>query len=110
MKKLSPMEKKASSTVLDELRKHAQSKMNEKMKGLKKVTVASDSEEGLKKGLEKAEEVLDDTEDMEETEQEDVSPEDSEDSYDDEDCDTPEEIDAKIKELLKLKDEMLKSK
>jgi hypothetical protein len=48
----------------------------EDMKGMSKVTVASDSEEGLKKGLEKAEDVIeekmdseDESEDMEEKEE-----------------------------------------
>ncbi len=58
MKKLNEIEKKAGSKVLDELRKHAQSMMSGKMKGLKKVTVASDSAEGLKKGLNVAEEIV----------------------------------------------------
>ena len=58
MKKLNEIEKKAGSKVLDELRKHAQSMMSGKMKGLKKVTVASDSPEGLKKGLNIAEDIV----------------------------------------------------
>lgn len=53
-KKLSPMEQRSSSKVLDELRKHTQGLMKGKMDGLKKVTVASDSKEGLSKGLELA--------------------------------------------------------
>lgn len=58
MKKLNEIEKKAGSKVLDELRKHAQSMMSGKMKGLKKVTVASDTPEGLKKGLNVAEDMI----------------------------------------------------
>ena len=58
MKKLNGMEQKAGSKVLDELRAHAQKLMSGKMKGLKKVTVASDSPEGLKKGLNVAEDML----------------------------------------------------
>lgn len=65
MKKMSPIEQKASSKVLSDLRSHAQSMMSDKMKNLKKVTVASDSKEGLKKGLNKAEEILEDENDSE---------------------------------------------
>lgn len=137
MKKLSEIEKKASSKVLGELRKHTQQMMNDKMKGLKKVTVASDSAEGLKKGLSKAEELikgkmpkeddlltpeegeLDKAHGLEEESEEEEASESpemeaSEDEsmeeheYDEEECKTPEEIDAKIKELLKKKAEMLK--
>jgi len=56
-KKLSPMEQRSSSKVLDELRKHTQGMMKGKMDGLKKVTVASDSPEGLKKGLDLAKKI-----------------------------------------------------
>lgn len=53
-KKLSPMEQRASSKVLEDLRKSTQDMLKGKMDGLKKVTVASDSKEGLTKGLELA--------------------------------------------------------
>jgi hypothetical protein len=56
-KKLSPMEQRASSKVLGDLRKSTQDMMKGKMDGLKKVTVASDSKEGLKKGLEIAKKI-----------------------------------------------------
>lgn len=57
-KKLSPMEMKAGSSVLDDLRKTAQDLMKGKLDAAKKVTVASNSKEGLKAGLSKAEEML----------------------------------------------------
>lgn len=57
-KKLSPMEQRASSKVLGDLRKSMQGSMKGKMDNLKKVTVASDSKEGLKKGLDLAKKVL----------------------------------------------------
>lgn len=131
MKKLSPVEQKASSKVLDELRKHAQSMMSDKVKGLKKVTVASDSSEGLKKGLSKAEEIIGkkptstdlgtpeeeldkqtvDGEEEEETPEHEASEspemEQMEDEYH---CETPEEVDAAIKKLMELKKEMLAKK
>lgn len=108
-KKLSPMEMKASKKVLDELRGEAKSMMNEKMGKLKKVTVASDSKEGLKKGLEKAEEILEgdeekcgmcgkmpcECEEMED-ESEEMESEDSEEM-------SEEEIDAKIAKLMAMK-------
>ena len=56
-KKLSPMEQKSSKTVLDELRKQTQGMLKGKMDGLKKVTVASDSKEGLSKGLDLAKKI-----------------------------------------------------
>lgn len=57
-RKLSETEQKASSAVLDDLRKTAQDMMKNKLTGAKKVTVASNTKEGLKKGLSKAEEIL----------------------------------------------------
>lgn len=144
MKKLSPIEKKASSKVLQDLRAHAQSMMSDKVKGLKKVTVASDSKEGLKKGLSKAEEILgvkksasdvtkspmgeefgeseDATKNMAEDAGEEIEGLEGEESeghemmetpeYEalEEECKTPEEVDAKIKKLLELKKEMLAKK
>lgn len=56
-KKLSPMEQRASSKVLDALRGETQNMLKGKMDGLKKVTVASDSKEGLKKGLDLAKKI-----------------------------------------------------
>lgn len=56
--KLSKPEMEAKKSVLEELKKMISSSMGEKLHGLKKVTVASDSEEGLEKGLEKAQELV----------------------------------------------------
>jgi hypothetical protein len=67
--------------------------------GLKKVTVASDSEEGLKKGLEKAEDVLEEDDSESEDESEDSS----------EEADSADEIEMKIEEL-KRQLEDIKSK
>jgi len=55
---LSPMEKKAKMGVLHGMKDMATQAMRDKLKGLKKVTVASDSEEGLKKGLSMAEKLM----------------------------------------------------
>lgn len=112
-KRLSPMEQKSAKKVLGDLRGTAQDMMKGKMKNLKKVTIASDSKEGLEKGLSVAEKILgtkkEDPE-LEELESEDeesteVPEEESEEEYEEE-CSTPEEIDAKIKELLALKAKM----
>lgn len=97
-KKLNPLEQKAKMGVIKELSDQAGAMMGDKIKGLKKVTVASDSPEGLKAGLEKAEEIVDpkESEDGEETEAEIPG-------MDPEKCDSPEEIDALIKQLLEKK-------
>ncbi len=57
-KKMSENEKEAKGGVLSEMKDMASKMMGDKVKGLKKVTVASDSEEGVKKGLEKAKDLL----------------------------------------------------
>lgn len=101
------LEKKAKMKVLQEMRQMATDMMKEGLspkKEVKKVTVASDSKEGLLKGLEKAEEVLD-SEDEEDAELEDeeTSEEDSDVSEMDE-----AECDAEIERLMKLKAKLSK--
>jgi phage shock protein A len=56
---------KAKASMAKELSDTLGGDIAEDMKGMSKVTVASDSEQGLKKGLEKAEEVLEDKMDSE---------------------------------------------
>lgn len=51
---LSPSEKNAKMDAIHEMRGAAAEMMGHKMDGLKKVSVMSDSKEGLKKGLDKA--------------------------------------------------------
>lgn len=73
-----------------------------KSSGIKKVTIASDSTEGLKDGLDKAEDIIDPSEELEE----------SEDEYSEEmmaSKEEPSEIQDKITELEKQLEE-LKSK
>jgi len=96
--KISDNEKQAKMSVLDELEGHAKEAMASKLPGLKKVTVAADSEEGLMKGLDKAEELLEGEESEEEDMEEMAMPEMSE-----------EELDQKLAELMKMK-EMLQAK
>jgi hypothetical protein len=59
---MDPMKKKAKIELVEELRSMAEDMMKQDltghMDGLKKVTVASDSKEGLKEGLEKAEHIV----------------------------------------------------
>lgn len=56
--KIDPMEKEAKMGVLQEIKKLASDDMAEEIKGLKKVTVAAPDAEGLKVGLNKAEEMV----------------------------------------------------
>lgn len=57
-KPMSNVEKDAKLRAIHEMRKMATDEMALPLKGIKKVTVASDSPEGVKKGLEKAKEML----------------------------------------------------
>lgn len=56
---LSDSEKEAKMDVIKEMKGMMKGMMGDDIRGLKKVTVASDSPEGLKEGLEKAEDVID---------------------------------------------------
>jgi len=55
-------EKNAKLGVMEDLHKMASNAMGGKLSGLKKVTVASDSPEGLSHGLDKAKEIMGDNE------------------------------------------------
>lgn len=57
-KKLDPKVAKVKSESISEMLKMLEGIMGQDLKGLKKVTIASDTEEGLKEGVEKAEEIL----------------------------------------------------
>lgn len=60
-KKAKPMDelaKKAKLSVIQDMKKAAEQKMGDKLGKLKKVSVMSDSDEGLEKGLEKAKQIL----------------------------------------------------
>jgi hypothetical protein len=56
--KMSDAAKKAKMSVLHDLKGQADEAMGDGLKGLKKVTVASDSPSGLKHGLDKAKEIV----------------------------------------------------
>ena len=70
-KTLSPLEKEAKMGVVGSLKKAAEDAMAEK--GLKKITVASDSKSGLKKGLDMAKEMAAKGAPMEESSEEESS-------------------------------------
>ena len=118
MKGMSPNAKKAKLTALKEAHGMAKKMMEDDLKGLKKVTIASDSPEGLKAGLEKAEDLI-------EGEVEDSSCEacegegcgeceESEDESSDEESEdeqpelSEDELEAKIAELMKMKEKLKK--
>lgn len=112
--KMGDTEKEAKMNVVKEMRDMAASQMGEKLKGLKKVTVASDSKDGLEKGLQKAEDLLENSsEDGEEPSEENhdlmsqLENESDESEEDYADC-SPEELDQKIKMLSELKQKKLK--
>lgn len=107
-KKLNPTEKEAKMGVLKDLSSQAGSMLKDKLKGLKKVTVASDSPEGLKAGLEKAEELVDKapedkmSADSGQSEEDEFEHESSEIMADAEQM-SPDEIEEQIKRLQELK-------
>jgi hypothetical protein len=95
-KKLSDVEQRAKSDVLSGFQSEGSDSMADKLAGLKKVSVAAPDKEGLKAGLEKAEEFLEGGEEM----GEDL------DSKPMEEC-SVEEIDQKIQKLMDYKQELL---
>lgn len=116
-KKISGNAQKAKLTALKEAHKMAKSMMSDDMKGLKKVTVASDSKDGLKKGLDLAESTISGSKEDDSSPFEDggMSDEESDESQEQEegdrmegsidldDCDSPEEIDDMIAKLMEKK-------
>lgn len=110
-KPMSDNEKSAKMSVVEAMRKMAEDQIGGKLKDLKKVTVASDSKDGLEKGLDKAKEMLDrHPEDEESQEQHDPEMEDHESETADEVASEPEmsedELNEKLEELMKLKEKM----
>lgn len=89
---ISDVEKEAKMSAVKDLSGMASEMMGGKLKGLKKITVASDSAEGLKEGLEKAEEIVEAKSEPEEEMEEESSDEMS-----------SEEIDAEIARLIEKK-------
>jgi cbb3-type cytochrome oxidase cytochrome c subunit len=100
--KLSETYKNAKMSVLENLSNDMSGMLSDDVKGLKKVTVASKDAEGLKEGLDKAEELLSGSEDESEEESEEEGQEMSSDSM------GIDELDAKIAELEALKAKKMK--
>lgn len=69
-KVLSGDKKKAKCEMLDELDGITKNAMSDKLKGMKKVTVASPTSEGLEKGLEMAKEKVSDMDEEKEDDKE----------------------------------------
>lgn len=107
---LSPVHGKAKSGILQGLIDDMMGADSDKVKGLKKVTVAASSPEGLEEGLEKAKDIVaePESEDEELAESDEHEAEESEDEelaeHAIESVDTPEEIE----DLIKLLEEKLK--
>jgi len=124
-KGLSSMEKKGKEETLQSLIDDMMEMDSGKVKGLKKVTVASDSPKGLEKGLDKAKELighaptggLEGEEEMPEGEEMmeeempegelEESPEMEEAEHEEEESESPEELEAEIE---KLKEKLAKLK
>lgn len=85
----------AKKNAMKELSDMLGEDITEGIKGVKKVTVASDSEEGLKKGLEKAEDVLE----SRESEEEDMDSEMMEDESEDDLASKIASLEQQLKEL-----------
>lgn len=120
-KKLSSGELEAKLNAANEMHKWASEEMGNGLeKKLKKVTVASDSEEGLEEGLEKAKEIVEEKPDMMDAEKseedavheagESVEDEMMEHSEDGMEEMSEEEIDEKLQKLMALKAKLAKDK
>lgn len=124
--KLDDLEKNAKLSVVNALK---QAMMNEMGGKLKKVSVMAQDKKGLEEGLDKAKEILKELPDnekekpedkeeknpeheMEESSDEEMSEHEFSDYQDEnkEELNDPEEIDKKIQELLKKKEELMKYK
>lgn len=104
-KELPEVEKEGKMAAIQSMGDLAKEAMGKKLGGLKKVTVASNSEEGLEKGLEKAKDIVEGSEDMEH-EMEEMPEGEEMASEEPKVCDensSPEEIDAEILRLMALK-------
>lgn len=89
-KGLSDIQKEAKMNVVKDLRNYAADEMGKKLSGIKKVTVAAGSAEGLEEGLEKAKELAGLSEESEEDEEAPMGITEPQ---------TEEEIEAKLMEL-----------
>lgn len=108
-KGMSELEKKAKLAALKGAHKMASDEMKGGLAGLKKISVSSDSKKGLEEGLEKAEELVSGKNHIVEDAEEEAGAEGIEDpTHDSEDLEqcSEEELDAKIEELMAMKEKM----
>ncbi len=109
MGKMSPVEQNAKMSVLNHLRDMANEELGGKLKGIKKVSVMSDSPKGLETGLDKAKELVDPKAGMHEGMPEGSPEEEMMESPEEEMMEPAEEhmsadeLDQKIQELMALK-------
>ncbi len=107
-KELSDDESSAQMSVLKDLKGQMGGMMGDKMNKLKKVSVMSDSEKGLKEGLSKAEDIVNNGQEDSDSRGILHDPEEEMEMHGDEaevpdEHKTPEELDAKIQSLMSLK-------
>lgn len=107
-KEMSPNEKKAKLAALKDAHSMASDAMKEGLSGAKKVSVMSDSKEGLKKGLDMAEKIVGEQEDEDSELGEKM--EDAQEGFEDQQEESmpmdEDEIDAEIQRLLELKSKL----
>lgn len=116
-KEMSGMEKDAKMSVVHDMKKMAMDAMGDKLKGLKKVSVASNSPEGLQMGLDKAKELVTNHPNSPETDNDDSPENEEEVGETDESPEAAEEhgemsedeVDAELKRLMDLKEKMKKA-
>jgi len=115
-REMSDVEQEAKMNVIKDLRDEASSKMGEKLGNLKKVAVMSDSKEGLEKGLDKAKEMMANMpeghmeEESDAHEGKETPEEEALEGHEDMENMSEEELDAKLQELMALKEKMKSSK
>lgn len=107
-KKMSDSEKKAKLSALKEAHGMASEMMKKGLDGAKKVSISSNSKEGLKKGLEMAEDIVgeEEEEDSELSEKMEDAQEGYEDQQEESEPMDEDEIEAKIRELMELKEKL----
>jgi len=108
-KDIDPLKKESKLGVLKELKNTMSSMMGDDIKGkMMKATVAAETPEDLKKGLEKAKDIVSEVPDMEDedTDEMDMMSDDT-DSDDLDDLSTPEEIDEMIAKLQEKKQQLM---
>lgn len=101
------LHKSAKMDAISGLRQTAMDAMKGKLEGLKKVTVASDSKEGIKEGLEKAKEIVEKGPNGEAPEAEEESLEEESEDGEESKEQLLSELEQKMKELEELKQKLM---